>query len=291
MSDEEFQKFKEKTDRWDWIELAERAFTKLKMELAIRSDNPHVGSGLGGNVSELFFLMNHKIKFALSKTDVSSFERNGNEILFSVASKANMKQIRKALTEFYSNHPAKKDIAVEQIINPTYLKETVINPTIDIKLLIQALEIGLDSQKWLDKKLDLRNHLCNLSDEEHHDLKVRFLLEIGLPSNYFETLPKNEEADEYEGDPVGYMFKHHPVWGVRDEAVSKRFHEMGNHLLSQEDMDRINFIGACPPHITLLIFRALISLERVVALNLDEKLEFLSEIDKRLDQDVNEEVY
>lgn len=265
------------------LEKAKDVFSKLLLELGVRQNNDHVGSGMGGNPSHWWFLVNHKVKVVPTQDAAPSWSRVGTEeIVFYVPASATIKQARLALNEFYEKHPHRLDVTEEQIINLGFLRDQTIRH-IDAKIYLQAVETALELQKWLDLKIDLDREVNKLFSQERAVFRAAFLNEMKLPPTYFEDIEDDED------DPVEKMYEKHPVWGVKDAASSKRYKTMFDQLLSQEDLDRITFIGSCPPHITLGVFRRLVSIERMVALNLDEikECDFLRTINRSVD-DIDE---
>ena len=257
-----------------------KVLEKLLLELSIRSDNEHVGSGMGGNASEWWFLVNHEIKIKFSPTVTSTFSGSSkpNEIVFSVAKKPDMKDIRRALTFFFKSHPDKLDTTEEQLVNLSFLKDQPIR-SVNAKIYLHAVKTGLELVKWLDIKIALDGEISKVTSQEREVFQASFLKEMELPETYF------EDCDE--DDPFEAMYRKHPVWGVKDAASSKRYKLMFDQLLSQEDLDKMTFIGSCPSFITMPTFRRLVQIERLVRLNLDERKEcdFLSRINSTLDED------
>lgn len=253
---------------------------KLMLELGTRQDNFHVGSGLGGNASQWWFLVNHEVKAVPTDDTAPSFSRVGaEEILFLVPEKAVMSQIRTALTEFYEKHPHRLEVTDQQIIDPAFLRDQQIRH-IDAKVYTLAVDSALELQKWLDIKIQLNVEISEVVHKEKDVFRAEFLKEMKLPATYFE-----DHSDD-EDDPIEGMYEKHPVWGVKDAASSARYKTMFDQLLSQDDRDRITFIGSCPSYVTLAAFRRIIGIERLVSLNLDEikETEFLKAINKSVNE-------
>ena len=274
----------------DYIEEAQKNYAasqrandtlkKLILELGTRQDNFHVGSGLGGNPSQWWFLVNHEVKAIPTEDQNPSWDRVGTEeILLYVPEKFTMKQIRAALTEFYEKHPHRLDVNDQQVIEPAFLRDQPIRH-VDAKIYTLAVESALELQKWLDLKIELNNEIHKVTSKERDVFRAAFLQEMKLPATYFE-----DHSDD-EDDPIEGMYEKHPVWGVKDAAVGARYKAMFDQLLSQEDRDRITFIGSCPSYVTLAAFRRIIGIERMVHLNLDEIKEtgFLRTINKAVDE-------
>ncbi len=90
----------------------------LKYDLAVNPDHIYIGSGLGGNASEFYFLLSRdielvKVENLFSKKDNSLiisdpyfYYKNNNPQMLCLACKDDVKmlEIRKALTNFCANH-------------------------------------------------------------------------------------------------------------------------------------------------------------------------------------------
>jgi len=259
-------------------EVSRKVLEKLLLELSIRSDNNHVGSGLGGNASEWWFLVNHEVKLKFSRTGLSEFKSNSGEIIFSVAKKPDMGQIRGALTAFFKTHPDKLDTTEEQLVNLSFLRDQPIRST-NAKIYLHAVQSCLELVKWLDIKIELDSEISKVISKEQDVFQAAFLKEMDLPATYFEDCDQD--------DPFEKMYHKHPVWGVKHAASAKRHSLMFAELLSQDDLDKMTFIGSCPSFITMPTFRRIVQIERLVRLNLDERKEcdFLSLINSTLDED------
>jgi len=123
--------------------------------------------------------------------------------------------------------------------------------------------------------------------------EAAFLKEVGLPTDYFDQ----DEPDDF--DPTAYnermervemhkICENHPVWGAKISAVSKRRAQFVELLVSPEDIEKVNIISSFPKHITLFVIRSCIGIERMVALELDERMKSLSAINKAVDEDCGE---
>jgi len=249
---------------------------QLKIELALRDDNQHVGSGLGGNAAQFFFLLSHKVVAHLVDEPGASFQRSHGQIDFYVSSQASMKQIRETFKVFFDSHPDKNDYTQAQVSNTSFLRDQMVN-TIDVNLLIQALEVGHEVVSWLDPKCTLVSQVHALFGKETAAFEKAFLKEMSLPVNYFD---KDSIDREYD-DPVMEMFKAHPIWGAKYKASSARADQIIKDLVSQEDLDKLRFIGTCPSYISLFAFRNTLQIDRLVTLNLDERLNCFDSISKK----------
>ena len=281
------------------IRKAEKVLNDLKLDMSVRRNNDQSGSGLGGNSAELFFLMTHRVKFLASSDDKVHFTRGAdlNEIHLASPLKFSLRQARLDFTDLYNSHPDKKDITEEQLMNLSFLKD-LNSPHIEVKLLIHAIEEISILQKWLDSKIEYRKQMREFFQKEIDDLRIQFLKDMKLPTDYFAQLKaqraswSKDEKDVYAGDPMGSMFSNHPVWGAKKDTVNKRISEVEDRLLSAEDNFKLKFLGSFPAHIALFVMRTIIQIERMVALNLDENencASWLAKINKRVDAPEDEE--
>jgi hypothetical protein len=268
------------------LEKAEGVYERLRLELGVREDNEHVGSGLGGNPSELFFLLSHPVKLGLSKDDKSHFSRVGAiEILLEVPENVKMKELRQALSKFFSTHPDRLELTRDQFLDPTFLKEHS-SKSLDLKLLTKIVAEGRSLASWLDIKLVLQKALNKVSDQEQDEISKLFLKEMELPENYFDSEDDdNDDKYSYQASPIRKMLNNHPTWGPKLDAIRKRYGDICFALLSREELDKLKFIGTFPSYIALFSMRSLIGIERIVSLNLDERDEcqWLVHINKTID--------
>lgn len=76
----------------------------------------------------------------------------------------------------------------------------------------------------------------------------------------------------------------HSVWGPKYKDIQSRHTKMEDQLLSQDDIERLQFIASFPSYITLFAARVCIGIERVVSLNLDERCDFMSKINSEIER-------
>lgn len=264
-------------------------FLKLRCELAIRENNQHPGSGLGGSSSEFWFMINHH--FEVMADNVVSFKEgtSPDEVIAYIPpdEEPNMEGIRNAFSSFVSTHPDKINLSKEDIVNISLLKDLKIKHPNAI-LFIKALEVGQELASWIDTKIELDREISKLFHKEDKYLQSQFLESMNLPPHYFTEMWKREKSlikENYNNlntsdDPNWQMFIKHHIWGVKRKAMQERQKSMQKVLLSQEDKDKMNFLSSCPPFITLQVVRSCVGIRRIVALNLDECWPALDEINK-----------
>jgi hypothetical protein len=266
---------------------AQKALTKLKLELGMRETNEHSGSGLGGNASEYLFMLTHTVKVAGISEGSPSFSRVGSDdVIFYSPKKPNMRTVRQAFTKFLDvQFPDREIVTQEQLANPSFMRD-LSSDKLEVKLFIRALEHTYELAKWLDLKLEMQRNLDELSSKECDALATLFLKEMSLPETYFQ-----DHKDDKQ-DPMSRMLNRHPVWGARREAVGTRFGGMIKQLLSPEDNEKLQMIGAYPVHIALFALRSCVGIEKIVSLNLDElpSCSFLTELNCDIQSDDDDDI-
>lgn len=247
-------------------------FKRLCLELACRDDNSHTPSGLGGNPTEFWFMVNHHFK--LYEGDKPSFEMTGPSQITACMPGAEVSslEVRKVFSAFVDSQPNKVEISKEQIVDPSFLKTLPITH-VDATIFIKALEVAIDLVSWLDHKIAFKKDIGKFFKKETDVLRESFLKEVGLPLDSFDEKPREEHDFKDHlaySDSVATMFKNHPVWGAKKTAADLRKSAMIDNLLSKEDNDKMAYIAACPVPIVLQTIRSIISIERIVTLELDE---------------------
>lgn len=149
MSKTNYDELMAEHNRDELLEKAGKFYTKLRLELATKSDNEHVGSGMGGNASQFFFLLSHKVEIDTAPVSAFFSRVEGHRIRFHVPSKPDIKQVRQELTKFFDGHPDKLEVTNEQLLDSTFLKEHQ-SKSLEIKLLARAIEESKLLTEWLD---------------------------------------------------------------------------------------------------------------------------------------------
>lgn len=272
---------------------------RLKIDLAVRNDNNHVGSKLGGNPSQLFWLLTHnviirsgsKFHFDMGK------DHPPQVVLYCPNEKVPFLEMRRALNEYYENQADKKEVTIEQLTNLSFLKD-IQNPTTEIKLLMRSLEITGSVKTWLIMKRKVNSILSASFARETDALKKELQEELGLPENYFFRKEHRDYdramKDALEDDSIktihssldedrasmhdkdhrilNTMLAEHPIYAPKFNAIKKRQEQMEQALLSQEELNKLVLLGAMPEHIFTLAVRSSIGIDVIVALDLDEKI-------------------
>jgi hypothetical protein len=126
---------------------------KLKVELATRRDNEHVGTGMGGNPSQLYYFMTHDVMTKHSPTKEVIVTQEGNTVVFALPQNAKLREVRQGFDRFWETCPDKNDFTQEQLSNPAFLKDLGSNST-EVHLLIMGLETARDLVTWLDREAE-----------------------------------------------------------------------------------------------------------------------------------------
>jgi hypothetical protein len=260
---------------------AELMLERLMCDLAMREDNYHSGSCLGGNPSEFFFLLTHRVN-VIPAVGGALFTLEDGNIFLHVDPTLNLRVVREALTEFANNHPYKKTITQKLLTNIDLLK-IYESGNLKISLLIKAIETANDLVSWLDPKIELSKQVARVFGKELQEVEHCFLKEIGLPETYLDDLGDTEyrlgaseaEVLESEGKTddkymLRSMLLNHAVWGVRYEEIESHKDSIEVMYLSQSDREKLKLIWSMPSYISLFAIRTCIGLERQIQLKLDK---------------------
>jgi hypothetical protein len=259
----------------------------LKIELALRKDNDLTGTGMGGNPSQLYYLMTHdvKVRYPLNINQVNIYQKD-NVVVFDLLKGTSLKDIRKVFNNFWETCPDKNEFTQKNLADVSFVSHLDLQSA-DVHLLLYGLNIANDLVKWLDREAVLITQISSFFTKEYEATEYEFLAEMQLPGDYFKKFDEriNKLINEGKGcahlkDPMRKVLHNHPVWGKRWDAISKRETSMMESLFSQEDLDKVNKIGSLPPHIALFVMRSIVTIDRLVKHNIDEKQTFLTEINK-----------
>src|SRR5574338_325649 len=255
-------------------QIAIRNFNRFRLELGLRSNNEHAGSGLGGNPTEFWFVVNHNFKVYVDNTIM--FETTGpNEITAYIPGHKGVKvaDIRRAFSSFVASHPDRVDISNENLTNLSFLRDLKVNHP-NAAAFIKGVEKAHELAHWADVKIAFQKEIHSFFGKEILFLETQFLKELGLSETYLQDLrDKNEKArkdgaidysDQNRGDdPSSAMFKSHPIWGAKRKAILEREKVYVDNLLSQEDKDRMEFLGSLPPFVMLQVVRSIVQIDRI----------------------------
>lgn len=254
---------------------------KLKVELAMRRNSDYIGTKMGGNPSQLYYLMTHDARKKRSPDLDVHVSQEGNTVFFALPPKVNFIEIRKAFDKFWETCPDKNEITQDQLSNPSFLRD-LNSPSIEVHLLIMGLETARDLVPWLDREAEFGKQVDQFFSTEYKAVEDGFLTEMKLPLDYFVKVNANKNQDV--NDPVREVLEKHPVWGKRLSDITDRKKVITDKLLSQEDIGKLDKIGSLPTYIALFVARSVITLERMVIHNIDEKAKFFEEINSKINE-------
>lgn len=261
---------------------------KLKAELAMHHNNDYLGTEMGGSSSQLYYFMTHDVKKKRSPDLDVHVSQENNTLVLSLPPKVKLLAIRKAFNKFWETCPDKNEITQEQLSNLSFLRD-LNSDSIEIHLLILGLEIARDLVSWLDREAEFSNQVSQFFFKEYKDTEKGFLSDMNLPADYFEKVNAKREQNrkkspvyQEDKDPMREVLEKHPVWGKRWSAITDRQNLITDNLFSQEDLDKLNKIGSLPTHITLFVIRNVVTIDRMIKHNLDLKIKFFDEINKKL---------
>ena len=246
-------------------------YNELTNELALRSNNYSVGSKLGGNASELFFLFTHDVKFAPSPDELSHIVSNLSEdVVFQFPKgKMDIKQLREELTRFISSHPEKNDFTEKQVTDIDFIKSNIDKNTFHTDLLMRYLEECEKLKTSLEPKLKINKVIEEVFKLEKDNLIKSFLKEMRLEEDFFTKLNLTDD-DTKIGSKITSMMYKHPTWGLQYKNIEDRAARIYKEIISQEEINLIKFIDSFPSPIKILSVRMKLGIEFMINFNIDE---------------------
>jgi hypothetical protein len=273
-------------DEVDEPEYSHDFVQQFKLELAMRPNHDYVGSKMGGDPSQFFYFLTHDV--AVEKSPDSSIRvyQRDNKVVFVLPTNKNfkLKDIRLAFNKFWETCPDKNEYTEEQLTNTSFVNELrLTNPDAEIHLLFHGLNIAYDLVKWLDQEAVLMKQIKDYFKKEFDYIRAGFLTEMQLPVDYFVKLEELRKSGKHlKPDPMSKVLANHPIWGKKWEDVEKREKLMLDATLSQDDLDKLNKIGSLPSYLNIFIARTVITLDRMIKHNIDERVEFLGRINEEV---------
>lgn len=240
---------------------------KLKTDLALRENNSHIGSRLGGNVAELFFLLTNKVEIESTDGPMSIVSQSNNEIKFKFPNqnKQDIFLLRKTFTNFFNSHPNKNDYTLRDLIDLELLQsidQSLLSNKDGLQDLIECVSLSLKLKKCLQIKLDVKKTLLILAREEKEEIEQCFCLKTGCSK-----LDLNKKIKK-------------TIWSEQIFKVKERYDKIISLLLSEEDINLLKTINNFPDPIKLICLRSILTLEIIINLNLDYYITELKYYDK-----------
>jgi len=268
----------------------------LKIDLAIREDNKHFGSGLGGNPSEFLWLITNNIHshYETYNGDIDMdvheqnlknrgkvknfFEKDGKIFFYLSYEEESLGEVRAALTEFLKTKEVRQ-ITFQMLADTTFLRSLDEKTDSNVHILALCVEHCRRLMDSLNAKNEARRIINEVFNAESEQLNSEFRKQFGFP-------PANNKYSEADGN-IGTMLSEHPIFGKREKAINKRHRSSIRLLISNEDVELINVIQCFPKHLCLVSIRMAIGIEDIVRLNLDEFFKFnkLSTLQNSKDED------
>lgn len=258
----------------------EEVYNMLLADLAIRETNNSVGSGMGGNPTQLFFLITKGIELKHINGDVADMHFSDNKFVVRIpqnlliSEKVDLLPLRNRLNLFVNTvilHDSEK-VSFEQLTNLSFLTDQPIKNR-NILLLIKAMGLTNSLQVRLNDKMPTYHAAGKLFSTEEKAIEISFLEEMGLPPTSLDQPDRGAtEQQRAELDQLCNLLKSHPVWGAKLEATGTRHQNVINLLISDDDKATLKLVSGFPDWIRLCALRRSIGIEQLLNFNLDDYL-------------------
>lgn len=266
-------------------------FNALKTELAVRTNNTHIGSGQGGDVSLLYALLSREVKSSISYTITAPKIVEITDSVLSIAFPGSWFDVIEENTErehceFQHIFRGKKLVRVEclayvratlnehrkDLVKELVAEDTVLSPlwlreqpqTPEVLLLASCLSACYQILPDLRRK----NIALDKVDEaffcEEEVVQQEFLTEMKLPKDAFTFV----EGSSLQRRML-MMIEKHPVYGEKLKKISERKVKIISLLLEGQAAEALLTINSFPEYIKILCVRNLIGLDMMVGMELD----------------------
>lgn len=222
--------------------------TLLKLDLSIRPDNTLWGSGLGGNPSELFYVLNRNTYFSIDNDfDDVIFQESDND--FSIICGANIKLIplRERLTKYLGYV---EEMSFSELVSAVRFG-TVNTNSQDILDLRDCMLLSDKLYDILYNKEDARMSIREEFQARDQDLVDRY----GKYIKYNEHMLRNTEGG------LSRIIDRDPIWGAQRMKLQHMAKEKILNLLTGDEIELMKDINKYPPYVTFLCARLLIGTE------------------------------
>lgn len=162
----------------------------LKIDLAVRENNSHVGSGLGGNASEFYFLANHKHELIYHDEDIK-IEQQDDKINIFCRADTKLKDLRLALTNFINQHPDKINVSfaeLKKMASDSPVPESEHDWAVIVKLCKLMEEVSPYLEATYEKITNNGKNLSVTSPQIDNKV-IEIIANVQSYADYFKTFP------------------------------------------------------------------------------------------------------
>lgn len=246
----------------------------LKMDLGVRPNNIDVGSGLGGNASEFYFLLSKDVYLNLIEGNEISFEENkDNKLIIHCNKNEKLLNLRKKLTSFYNTHSDKMDIDFERLSHMMLnISQIENNLSKDINLLCDCFKIMETLSFSLKRKLKLNELLVHFFKNEIELIEIAFAKSANTERIPYPTSNSNNVAYWKKYKKFHSLMKLDPHTFNNLKDLEKRHIDILELTYSQNDLELIETINNFSDYIKIVPFRLYIGIDILISLRLDEKM-------------------
>lgn len=247
----------------------EKAWGLLKSDFASRTDNIHNNSGVGGDLKKFLFVLFTNVVLVESKNMAPLrfvFDDLGVKLIYYPYHDISVKDLRNHFDHFYNdaleNQKEKfpPDITKEQVIDYEYMKQFK-GKSFHIDTYLVALKSLKRLSDLLDESVPLREGLLKKSVQEKRALIEDFARDNDV---YVDTENNYEELIR--------IIDKHPVYATKLKDINDRYNANIKSMLGYEEKTILMFLGSLPLYLSVIPFRNVIGIDRLVKYDLDEFL-------------------
>jgi hypothetical protein len=231
--------------------------TLLKLDLSVRADNNLWGSGLGGNPSELFYLLNKNTTLFVDAGVATTFQEDDENFSIICGEEVKLIPLRKSLTQFIGYL---EEISFGELVHNIKNNIDVNNNSQDI---LDLRDCMLLSDKLSDCLYSKEEKRTAIRDAYHNDVK-------SLMERYSKYIEYNDHMfNRLEGGLARKLDKD-PIWGAQKSFLKEKSRKLIVELLTADEIQLMEEINKFSPHITFLCARLLIGVEWLMDYPIDK---------------------
>lgn len=237
----------------------------LKIDLSVKENNKENTSKLGGNASELFFLLTSNITFSETEngSDLSiDYDKSTNSLLFKYNAKKFYDQksnailtYRNQLSELFVNSGV-NNYSFQQFSDLNFLKKFLEKiPNYDLAALYQCSLYCVELKESCLSKKSIKDSLLELYRKEREVLFEKY------KNSYCFGVPVNALRAYISSTFTGY--------NASLKLINDRYDLMDKAIFAKEHYDLMENINSYPRWIKILALRLHLGLSNIVDFNLD----------------------
>lgn len=236
--------------------------SKLKCDLSVRENNTDFGSRLGGNPSELFFLLSKDAEMHFVPEAPISITEKDRKLIFICNEAESLLALRGELSKYYENHPDKLEMTFDRLVGLLKEDYDLKRAPNDIVMVSKCIKLADKLMGHLSDKLCLHKEILSLFDKQK-DVIYQIYQDLPMFGTKGLSLKYTKEQMHNMCTPLREKISDLERW--QDRILGG--------ALSSYDKEIFISITKFPLYAQILAIGKVIRLENVIKFNLDTLME------------------